>query len=214
MLELKASIQSLTLAMQMFEDCIVGRILDDLKSRHDELGVHIHHDVIGADGENVTHVDDVLNDDVAKDVNLQLVDAEGDHVPQADAVVDASARGEGDLHSVETEGDHVPQDDAVVEVATRGDGNLASIQAEGNYVPHSTLEGSASRLSSPELSDVHHHEAFILNPTELTRGQNGQQIHGKLVRDPLVSHWDLKNSMVEAYKAFKNNDCASITLRS
>ncbi|EOY20447.1 Uncharacterized protein TCM_046044 [Theobroma cacao] len=110
MLVLKASIQSLTLAMQTFKDRIIGRILGSLKSQggalahsngehhddandqqHNELGVHIYHDVIGVDKKNVTHVNDVLDDAMVGDVTLQSVDAEGDHVPQANTVVNAFA---------------------------------------------------------------------------------------------------------------------------
>ncbi|EOY26979.1 Uncharacterized protein TCM_028932 [Theobroma cacao] len=134
--------------------------------QHDEPGVHIDHNVIDVDGENVTHVDDVLDDSVAGDVTFQLVDAEGDHVPQADVIVDASAGEEGDLHSVEAEGNHVLQANVVVEAVAAGDENLASAQAEGD---HSTLEGSASRLSSLKLSNVHHHKALISNLIERAR---------------------------------------------
>ncbi|EOY16953.1 Uncharacterized protein TCM_036033 [Theobroma cacao] len=103
-----------------FKDCIVGRILDGLKSRggasshdngedhddvddgqHDEPGVHIHHDVVSVDGENVTHVDDFLNDAVARDVTLQSNDAEGDHVPEVDALVKATTGRDENLASVQ-----------------------------------------------------------------------------------------------------------------
>ncbi|EOY16474.1 Uncharacterized protein TCM_035241 [Theobroma cacao] len=126
MSELKASIQSLTLAMQTFEDRVVAHILEGLKSQltdfpiylvlyggpsshnvgddnddaddgqHDEATVHINDDVVGRDGD----------DAMAGDVTLQSDDAERVHVPQVDSVIDASAGGEGDLHSFVAEGVH------------------------------------------------------------------------------------------------------------
>ncbi|EOY08805.1 Uncharacterized protein TCM_024012 [Theobroma cacao] len=113
-----------------------GKHHDDADyGQHNEPGVHIHHDIIVADGENVTHVNDVLDDTVAGDVTPQSVDAEGDHGPKVDVVVDASTEKEGDLHSVEAKEDHLPQVDAVVEVVAEGIGNLASVQAKGDDVP-------------------------------------------------------------------------------
>ncbi|EOY13839.1 Uncharacterized protein TCM_032496 [Theobroma cacao] len=175
MLELKASIESLTLAMQIehHDDA------DDVQ--HDEPGAHIHHDVINADGENVPHVDDVLNDVVATDVTLQLVDAEGDHVLEVDAVV---------------------------EVVEGRDGNLASVHAKGDHISHSTPQSSASRVLSPELSDVHYREALNLNPTKRARVKMSSKYMANSYVDPLVSRRDLKNSMVEAYEAFKKDECA------
>ncbi|EOY13809.1 Uncharacterized protein TCM_032459 [Theobroma cacao] len=70
-----------------------------------------------AAGDNVTHVDDDLDDVVEED--FHLVEAKRDHVPKADAVVEVAIGGDGNLASVEAEGDHVPQADAVVE-ATAG----------------------------------------------------------------------------------------------
>ncbi|EOY31975.1 Uncharacterized protein TCM_039345 [Theobroma cacao] len=61
--------------------------------QHNELGVHIDHDVVGTDGENVTHVDNVLDNIVAGDVTLQSVAMGGD----------------GHFASVQAERDHVPQ---------------------------------------------------------------------------------------------------------
>ncbi|EOX98779.1 Uncharacterized protein TCM_007472 [Theobroma cacao] len=109
MLKLKVSIQSLSVAMHTIEDRIVGWILDGLKSQggpshgaglehddaddgqHHEPGVDIDDDVLGADGEHVTHVDDVIEEAMAVDVTLQSNDAEGKHLPPADAFIDAAA---------------------------------------------------------------------------------------------------------------------------
>ncbi|EOY26923.1 Uncharacterized protein TCM_028882 [Theobroma cacao] len=142
MLELKALIQSLTLIMQTFEDHIIGRILNGLKLQHDEPSVHIKHDVVDAAENNVTRVNDVLDDAVAGDLTLQSVDVEGNHVLEANTVVEAT---------------------------TGEDGNLALVEAEGDHVLQNTPEGNVSRVSSLELSDVHHRDALISNPTEWVR---------------------------------------------
>ncbi|EOY21072.1 Uncharacterized protein TCM_012387 [Theobroma cacao] len=65
MLELKASIQSLKDAMQTFKDCIVGKMMNLV------LSENIDHDIDGAEGDNVNHVDDVVDDVVAGDFRLK-----------------------------------------------------------------------------------------------------------------------------------------------
>ncbi|EOY19011.1 Uncharacterized protein TCM_043607 [Theobroma cacao] len=57
---------------------------------HHELGVDIDDDILGADGEHVTHVDDVVDEAVVVDVTLQSDDAEGEHVPLPESIFDAS----------------------------------------------------------------------------------------------------------------------------
>ncbi|EOY16795.1 Uncharacterized protein TCM_035676 [Theobroma cacao] len=87
MLELKGSIQSLKDAIQTLEDRIIGQILDGGPSSHhdgsqhdyandrqdDELGVddqEIDHDMVGIEGDNVTHTDEGLDENVEGDGNL------------------------------------------------------------------------------------------------------------------------------------------------
>ncbi|WRX12609.1 Ulp1 protease family [Theobroma cacao] len=59
--------------------------------QHHEPGVDIDDDVLGANGEHVTHVDDIVEETVAMDVTLQSNDAEGEHLPPTDAFLDAAA---------------------------------------------------------------------------------------------------------------------------
>ncbi|EOY03445.1 Uncharacterized protein TCM_018517 [Theobroma cacao] len=87
--------------------------------QHDEPSVHIHDDVVGADGDPIPEANP--NDAVAGDMTLQSNDAEVDPVPKADLIIDASTEGEGDFHSVMAEGKHLPQADALVEAAAGGD---------------------------------------------------------------------------------------------
>ncbi|EOY16556.1 Uncharacterized protein TCM_035349 [Theobroma cacao] len=175
MLELKASIQSLTLAMQTLEDSIIARILDDLKSQlvigvsalmcdnillvmhggrsshsaglkhndaddmqHHEPGVHIHDDILGVDGEHVTHVDDVIDEAMVGDVTLQSNDAEGEHVLLPESIIDASVEGEEDPDSVVAEKEHLPRADAFVEAAARA-----------MVLYQSTFDAVETRSSSP-----------------------------------------------------------------
>ncbi|EOY26577.1 Uncharacterized protein TCM_028409 [Theobroma cacao] len=82
---------------------------DAVDGQDDEPSVdseNIDHGIVGAEGDNVTHVDDVVDDVVARDVILESVDVEGDHLPQADVVVEAAAEGNGNLESVQAEGNH------------------------------------------------------------------------------------------------------------
>ncbi|EOY26308.1 Uncharacterized protein TCM_027788 [Theobroma cacao] len=189
MLELKASIQSLSVAMQTIEDRIVGRILDGLKSQggpshgaslehddaddgqHHELGVDIDDDVLGADGEHETHVDDVVEEAVAVDVTFQSDDAEGEHLPPADAFVDAVAG-------------------AIV------------------LYRESTPDVVEIRLSSPESSAVHYDAAEISDPTEWARLKMASKYMASPFVDPLVTRQDMRDKIVEDYEAFKKEESA------
>ncbi|EOY14033.1 Uncharacterized protein TCM_033152 [Theobroma cacao] len=86
---------------------------------HHELGVHIHDDVLGASGEHVTHVDDVVNEAMAGDVTLQSDDAEREHVLLPKSIIDASTGREGDLDSVVAEGELLPPIEAFVKAIAR-----------------------------------------------------------------------------------------------
>ncbi|EOY02754.1 Uncharacterized protein TCM_017152 [Theobroma cacao] len=98
MLEVKASIQSLSLAMQTLEDRIVAQILDGLKSQHDDADDGQHHepdvdiddDVLGVDGEHITHIDDVVDASAGGDGEPDSVVAERKHFLPTDAFVDAA----------------------------------------------------------------------------------------------------------------------------
>ncbi|EOX99729.1 Uncharacterized protein TCM_008590 [Theobroma cacao] len=138
--------------------------------QRDKLSVHIHHDVIAIDEENVTYV----NDAVVGDVTFQSDDAEEDHVLETDSIIDASLGGKGDLHL----GDHLHQ---------------------------STPKGSASWVSLLELSDVHHLEALISDPTERARVKMVSKYMASPYVNPSVSYRDVNNSMVEGYKAFNKD---------
>ncbi|EOY26758.1 Uncharacterized protein TCM_028723 [Theobroma cacao] len=191
MLELKTSIQSLSVAMQALEDRIVGRILDGLKSQgsasqgaglkhddandgqHHEPGVDIDDDVLGANGEHITHVDDVVEKAVAVDVTLQSDDAEGEHLPPTDAFVDAAAR-------------------AIV--LYRG----------------STSDAVEIQWSSPESSAVHHGAAEISDPTERARLKMVSKYMASPFVDPLVTRRDVRDKIIEDYEAFKKEKSASI----
>ncbi|EOX93417.1 Uncharacterized protein TCM_002293 [Theobroma cacao] len=187
MLELKASIQSLSVAMQTIEDRIVGRILDGLKSQggpshdaglehddaddgqHHEPGVDIDDDVLGADGEHVTHVDDVVKEAVAVDVTLQSNDVEGEHIPSTDAFIDAAAG-------------------AIV------------------LYRESTPDAVKIRLSSPESSAVHHGAAEISDPTERAWLKMASKYMASPFVNPLVTGRDVRDKIVEDYEAFKKEE--------
>ncbi|EOY25634.1 Uncharacterized protein TCM_027008 [Theobroma cacao] len=190
MLELKASIQSLSVAMQTIEDHIVGRILDGLKSQgdpshsaglehddaddgqHHELGVDIDDDVLGVDGEHVTHVDDVVEEAVAVDVTLQS-DAEGEHLPPAYAFIDAAAG-------------------AIV------------------HYRESTPDTVEIRLSSPESFAVHHGAAKVSDPTERARLKMVNKYMASPFVDPLVTRRNVRDKIGEDYEAFKKEESASL----
>ncbi|EOY31989.1 Uncharacterized protein TCM_039370 [Theobroma cacao] len=166
MLELKASIQSLSVAMHTIEDRIVGWILDGLKSQggpshavglehddandgqHHEPGVDIGDDVLGADGEHVTHVDDVVEEAMVVDATLQSDDVEGEHLPPADAFVDVAAG-------------------AIV------------------LYRESTPDVVEIRSSSPESSVVHHGAAEISDPTERAQLKMASKYMASPFVDPL-----------------------------
>ncbi|XP_017976472.1 PREDICTED: uncharacterized protein LOC108661986 [Theobroma cacao] len=79
--------------------CIIGGPSNGAGLKHDDADVGQHHepgvdiddDVLGADGEHVTHVHDIVEEVVAVDVTFQSTDAEGEHLPPVDAFVDAAA---------------------------------------------------------------------------------------------------------------------------
>ncbi|EOY19247.1 Uncharacterized protein TCM_044253 [Theobroma cacao] len=188
MLELKASIQSLSVEMQTIEDRIVGRILDDLKSQggpshgaglehdnaddgqHHEPGVDIDDDVLGVDGEHVTHVDDVVEEAVAVDVTLQSDDAKGEHLPPTDAFIDAAAG-------------------AIV------------------LYCESTPDAVEIQLLSPESSAVHHGATEISDPTERAWLKTASNYMASLWQ-PLVTRRDVRDKIVENYEAFKKEESA------
>ncbi|WRX26833.1 Ulp1 protease family [Theobroma cacao] len=215
MLELKASIQSLSVAMHMLEDRIIGRILDDLKSQggpfdgaslehddaddgqHHEPSVDIDDDVLGADGKHVTHVDDVVDEVVAVDVTLQSDDAEGEDVPLPESIFDASARGDGEHDSVVAiEREHLPPADAFI------------VAAIGDIVLYrgSTPNAIEIRSSSPESPAVHHGAAEISNPTERARLKMASKYMTSPFVDLLVTHQNVRDKIVEDYEAFKKDE--------
>ncbi|EOY32368.1 Uncharacterized protein TCM_040241 [Theobroma cacao] len=110
--------------------------------QHHELSVHIDDDVLGADGEHVTHVDEAM----AVDVTLQSDDVEREHVHLPESIINAFAGREGDPDSVVAKGEHLPLADAFFE-ATAG----AII-----LYHQSTPDAVETRSSSPKSYAVHH----------------------------------------------------------
>lgn len=204
MSELKVSIQSLTLAMQMFEDRVITRILKGMKSQgdpsshnigeddvdaddgqHDEATIHFHDDVLGHDGDDV----------VAADVTLQSDDAKGVHVPQADSVIDAFVGGEGDLHSLVAKGVHISEDDSVIDAFTGGERDLQSLVVEGQHLLESYAVVEAAEGGDGNLALVQAERDHILQSTPEASGTRllsaeSDVLHcAALILDPTEQAW-------------------------
>ncbi|EOY31672.1 Uncharacterized protein TCM_038703 [Theobroma cacao] len=123
---------------------------------HHEPGVDIDDDILGADGEHVTNVNDVVDEAMAVDVTFQSDDVEGEHVPLPESIIDASIGGDGELDLIVAEGERLPPVDAFVDAAV---GTIVLYRG-------STPNAVEIRSSSPESSVVHHGAVEISDPIE------------------------------------------------
>ncbi|EOY10240.1 Uncharacterized protein TCM_025607 [Theobroma cacao] len=200
MLELKASIQSLSGPSHG-----VGLEHDDANDgQHHEPGVDIDDDVFGANGNHVTHVDDVINEAVVVDVTFQSDDVEGEHVPLLESIIDASAGGDGEPDSVVAERKHLPQVDAFVEAVAR-----AIVLYRG-----STPDAVEVRSSSPESSAVHHGAVKISDPTKRAQLKMASKYMASPFVDPLVTRRDVRDKILDDYEAFKKDESTRVEVEA
>ncbi|EOY18324.1 Uncharacterized protein TCM_042921 [Theobroma cacao] len=98
----------------------------------------------------------------------------------------------------DAEGEHLPPVDAFVDAAA---GAIVLYR-------ESTPDAVEIRLSSPESSVVHHGAAKISDPTERARLKMASKYMASPFVDPLVTHRDVRDKIVENYEAFKKEESA------
>ncbi|EOY19439.1 Uncharacterized protein TCM_044555 [Theobroma cacao] len=236
MLELKASIQSLSVAMQTFKDCIVARILDGLKSQNILLVILDVSPSLSCYAWHVTTfytfcmechniflvilgVSPSLSCYAWSVTTFYLFCMACDNI-----LLDGPSHGAGLEHDDADDGQH-HEPGVDIDYDVLGADREHSDDAEREHLPPvdafldaaagaivlyrgSTPDAVEIRSSSPESSVVHHGAIEISDQTERARLKMASKYMASSFVDPLVTRRDVRDKIVENYEALKKEESA------